>query len=268
MKSILKTINSFVFIFIIIIFLTPLRAKTGIIFAGFEGNSIQHASKGIEENNGFAEDMEAAMKLHEEAKDYNDEYKASQAFVELTDKYPSEWLPVYWSSYLYTQLINILVQDSSVAPEGTTIEDMILTSQEHLNTAKERKGKMTASEEADFHNLQGLIYFFKARTAKTEDEKNKYLSMRTKTISKAITLEPDNPNALVMAATELIRYGYNEEDLQKVVGGKLLLESAKATYEKGNSNRSMTTYWAKDFVNFWLRVANDTIRNFGQNSVN
>lgn len=73
------------------------------------------------------------------------------------------------------------------------------------------------------------------------------------------TITPDNPNAWVMAATELIRFGYNEDDLQKVIAGKVLLERAKTAYET-HDNTHITTYWARDFVNFWLNFADRLIK--------
>jgi len=238
----------------------PIASNDGISHLAYSKHTVASITS-------LAEEMEAALKLHEDAKDYAGEVKAAEAFAKITEKYTSEWLPAYWASYLYTQLTNILVRDITVAKEGTTIDGMISKSQKYLDLAKERKGEMTTSEQADFHNLQGLIYFFKARTAEIEEYKNQHLEERTKSISLAINLDAQNPNAQVMAATELIRYGYNEKDLQKVLGGKLLLENAKKTYQNRKTKRSMTTHWAEDFVNFWLGFANKTIKEYGENEV-
>jgi len=214
----------------------------------------------------FAADFESAMAdamaLHRGAKNFSGELKSAEAYRKIAAEYPKAWLAPYWQAYIYTQLTNILVGNPETAPEGVTAAQTLSRASDALEESKRRLVEPDALARAELHNLNALIQFFHARTSPDAGSRDRFLAARTKALNASIALAPDNPNAYVMAATELIRLGYNEKDLQKVLAGKSLLIAAKDAYDGTNDEYHLTTYWARDFVNFWTGFAERTIENY------
>lgn len=196
----------------------------------------------------FAKEMKAALLHHDTASIVTTEVVALQAFEKLMKKYPEEWLPAYWASYLCTQIAR-LEGRSPEFPKDMNAKELLQRSQQYFDYADKALAEKTKQEQSDFHVLQGFIYsFFAGTIAKNGEEKGKYFSMMDQEYRKAIKANPTNPLFLVLKA---IRLGTSPESQYGDVAAAIaLLEYCKQIYDAA-PNRALTTYWNKDFIGFW-----------------
>lgn len=205
---------------------------------------------GIQAQN-VTKDMTKALKLHEVSKTAKEQYQALLNMETVMKDYPKEWRPIFWASYQCTQMAMLegRVKDF---PEATTAKKLLDKSQNYLDMVMKQAGKKIGNNtRADFHVLQSLIYSFKQGMSKSEENATKYKELNEKHIGIATNLNPNSPNLLVFAATHPSLGRAKEVSYAQILASIHLLKLAKAEFEK-SSERSMTTNFSQDFIQFWL----------------
>ncbi len=199
----------------------------------------------------FAQEMEAALTIHDTSSSVASELVALDRFRALTKKYDREWLPGYWTAYLCTQVARLKGRAPDF-PADLEPKELILEAQEHLERASKVKGQKTSVEQSDFHMLQGFIYtWMDWIVASTEAEKKKYDELRQAEYKAAVRENPRNPLMYVMAGIDLTGKDHDYKDMAAGIG---LLDYAEQIFDRA-PKRSMTTYWNKDFIDFWRSSA-------------
>ncbi|MEP1097712.1 MAG: hypothetical protein ABJG78_21515 [Cyclobacteriaceae bacterium] len=207
---------------------------TGLVFLCFAGFS---------QSKKFANDIKQALYIHDTASSAASEAVALSAFKDLTEKYPNEWLPSYWTAYLSTQVFRLKARPDF--PKDLDPNEVLLDSKTYLEKSKTIKGEMTEREQSDFLMLEGFIYGF-LKFSVPEEEEGPFVEQEKRKYQEAMKYNSRNPLMYVMKGITLLQ----EEDYQDIVAGIGLLDYAEQTFEK-SENRGLTTYWNKDFIKFW-----------------
>lgn len=191
----------------------------------------------IAQDKGFEEGMKAGFDLFTEGEAFEDWVKAAEDLTSLGKQYPQEWLPEYWSSYLYTQLVRGLPEDP---PTGVTATILLNESQKNFDKAFQKIKNPTAEIRSDFHALQALIYAFNGNSSKEEIE-----------FKKAIQANPNNPLIDVSLATDLVK----RNDYTSLYSARILFLRAKNIYNSRTKPRYMSTHWNEEWLGYWLPQA-------------
>ena len=191
----------------------------------------------------FSNDIKETLYIHDTASSAASEVVALNAFKDLVEKYPNEWLPSYWTAYLSTQVYRLWNRPDF--PKDLDPKKVIQDANVYLEKATKIKGDMTAEEKSDFLMLEGFIYGF-TRFTVPEEEEGPFLEKQKMKYQDAMKHNPKNPLMYVMKGITLLQ----KDDYQDVVAGIGLLDYAEQTFEK-SENRGLTTYWNKDFIKFW-----------------
>lgn len=200
--------------------------------------------------------MKEALQLHTDAGNFKEESEATAAYVEIGKDYPDQWLPLYWASYLNTQLANILGRVPD-APENAEPKEFLEQAQKHLDEASRRLTDSTDSILSDFSALQTLIHMFHARMAKDEKVQERARNEAEKSLKTATRLKPRNPLIFVMVATNLLRK--EGLDINRAIAAEALLQEAKDIFETA-PERALTTHWNQEWIDlFWLNHATSTV---------
>jgi|GEM_PF-5996441 len=215
----------------------------------------------------FQEDMKAALTIHDTTKTVRGEIEAMNAFKALSKKYSGQWLPDYWAAYLCTQVARLKGRVDDF-PDDLDPRALIYEAQQHFDTADKRLPQKSTTQQSDFHMLQGFIYNFQNWiVAETEEEKERYTQLRKVEYKAAARLNPRNPLLMVLNGIALTG---EDKTYQEVIAGIVLMEKADEIFSAA-PNRSMTTYWNKDFIPFWKSRAEKrlaTLLNDERSSVN
>jgi hypothetical protein len=194
----------------------------------------------------FANEMRAALHLHDTAKVINSELASLEAFKKLAEKYPNEWLPGYWAAYLCNQIARLSGRDPNF-PKNLTKQGLIDQSTKYIGIAKKNASKVTEQEKSDLYALQGLLYSIV--------EGSKYDTLMQDEYKKAIKINPSNVNLQVQFAIGLTRENLKYQNL---VTALAIFDNANQFFSK-IENRALTTYYSKDFVGFWRGQAMDKL---------
>ena len=190
----------------------------------------------------FQAEMKEALTIHYTTTSVMGEIEALNAFKSLSKKYPNQWLPDYWAAYLCTQVARLKGRVDNF-PEDLDPRALIFEAQQHFDSANKR-----LPQQSDFHMLQGFINNFQNWiVAETEEDKERYTQLRKIEFKAAARLNPKNPLLMVLNGIDLTG---EDKTYQEVIAGIILLEKADEIFSAA-PNRSMTTYWNKDFIPFW-----------------
>lgn len=196
---------------------------------------------------GYVEKMKSAYHMHDIAATYADESAVIEKYEQISEEYPSEWLPNYWSSYIYTQLGNRLEKTPDIGQKRTVL---LNKAQEQLNLAKSKVKEVSSDVESDLHALQSLIYLFRGFGTDVESEKEKYGSMYKAQIAKALAKDSQNPLILVLMGTDLIS---DDNTLSQILSGHLMLKRADELFKAENTPRGLSTQFNREWLElFWL----------------
>lgn len=172
--------------------------------------------------------------------------QAVELLEKIAEKEPNNWVAPYWASYISTQVINS-ERNNSVYLEKA---------EKHFANAESIfLKKPDASAKPYFHALQSLIYRFKSSSfIRKQDWKSygEWQKKSTQELNKGITMSPNNPVLMVLAATGIGRN--REKDLRQTIAAIALLEKAQAEFKKINDRSPADiTYWNEHWINFWLK---------------
>ncbi len=200
-------------------------------------------SIGFSQSKRFATDIKETLYIHDTASSIASEIVALNAFKDLVEKYPNEWLPAYWTAYLSTQVWRLY--DRPEFPKDLDAEKLLWESKDYLDKSVRIKGDMSDEERSDFLMLEGFIYGF-MEYAVPEEKKEEYENLRKAKYKEATKYNSRNPLMFVLQGTNMIR----KDKYQEVATGIWLLDYAEQIFEKAD-NRGLTTHWNKDFIKFW-----------------
>ncbi len=192
----------------------------------------------------FANDIKETLYIHDTASSVTSEIVAYNAFKELVDKYPNEWLPGYWTAYIGTQVSRLYGRPGY--PEELKPRELLEECKAFLDQSVSVKGEMNAGERSDFLMLEAFIYGFMAVTIVDDDERADMKELEDQTYQRAMRHNPRNPLMYVLRGINLL----GREDYRDIAAGIGLLDYAEQIFEKAE-NRGLTTYWNKDFIKFW-----------------
>jgi len=198
------------------------------------------------QNVNLEEGMKNGFDTFTKGKTFEEWIKGAKIMNELGQKYPNEWLPNYWASYLYTQLTFNIPKDNP--PKGITSKSIVDEAQKNLDLALQKVNDMRPDIRSDFHALQTLIYDFRQWTNKDENIKAEFLDKRQFEIKQAIMLNSNSPLVDVIIGTDLIK----RRDLTSVYAGRILLLHAKKKYDERLVPRYMSSHWNEQWINHWL----------------
>nr|WP_299169026.1 hypothetical protein [uncultured Allomuricauda sp.] len=198
----------------------------------------------------FSEEMQKGFDTYSNGETFLDWKKGAEILEKVSESYKDQWLPNYWASYFYTQLVRNIPKDNR--PEGVTEELLLKKSQENIDKAYGRIKKMNKEIKSDFHALQSLIYNFSEWTSGNEALKKEFREKAETELKKAISANSNNPLADVIVATNLVKKG----DYQSVYAGRVLLLTAKRKYDMRIEPRYMSSHWNEQWIGYWLGSAN------------
>ena len=200
----------------------------------------------------FAAELRAALDIHDRASSLEEQAEALDAFQKTAARYPDRWRAHFWTAYEETQIAMLRKRQE---PEAD-LDDYLVRAQHHLSKAEELHKAASERERSSFAALQGLIYRFRAWFDETEAESWRERSSRA--IQRAAAIDPNNPVVLVMISTELVRRGRQDEDYSLLLAASHLMrrgQEAAATI----SDRSQTTFFNSEWIQFWLPSAEKTL---------
>ena len=206
----------------------------------------------------FSVEMKSALDLHDKAKTVAQEIESLEAFKKLINKYDNEWLPSYWAAYLCTQIARLdgVVDDF---PNNLSGKDFLKESQEHFENAKAKLKSPSEDQSSDLFALEGFIYsFYPSIMVKSKMEREMYRLKSKIKYDKAIKLNPRNPLIYVL---EGVNHTSKSEGIFDLTIAIALFDHAEGIFLK-ESNRALTTYWAKDFLRFWRSQAEEKINEY------
>ncbi len=196
------------------------------------------------QNRELAADLLYAIHIHDTAQVVKSELVSLEAFEKLVKKYPNEWLPSYWAAYLCTQIARLDGRDPGF-PKSLSYEEMIGKAETHFAACKAKAININTVEKSDLHAMQGFIYTFLRKAIN-----DKYDSLVQREYKKSLAINPLNVNLQIQFAIGLSnRAGSSYQDLVTALG---IFEYNRIFFGKID-NRALTTYYAKDFVDFWRR---------------
>jgi len=196
----------------------------------------------------FQESIAAALEVHESSKSPKEQLRGLEQMEQVTKAYPEEWLPLFWAAYQCTQMS--MLKDREDYPEQLDPSELLDRSETYLGKAR---GLVEADPndtiQSDIYALQSLIYTFREGSASDSIQSNSYSTLKREAWHAALKLYPDNPTMMVFAATQLARS--NDATFAELVGAAQLMKQANAQFEEAGE-RSMTTYFNKEWIPFWL----------------
>lgn len=208
--------------------------------------------------NSFSEEMKSALDLHDKAKTVTQEIESLEAFKKLISKYDDEWLPSYWAAYLCTQIARL----DGVAdgfPNDLSGKDFLTESEEYLTITKKRLTSPSDNQLSDLYTLEGFIYsFYPSIMVKSKMERDMYRLKSKIKYDKAIRLNPRNP---LMYVLEGVNHTSKADEIFDLTVAIALFDQAERIFLQ-ESNRALTTYWAKDFLRFWRAQAEKKINEY------
>ncbi|PWL39471.1 hypothetical protein DKG77_01135 [Flagellimonas aquimarina] len=198
----------------------------------------------------FSDDMKTGFDTYSNGETFSDWKKGAEILEKVSESYKDQWLPNYWASYFYTQLVRNIPKDNR--PEGVTEELLLKKAQENIDKAYGRIEKMNQKMKSDFHALQSLIYNFSEWTSVNEVLKKEFHEKAETELKRAISSNSNNPLTDVIVATNLIKKG----EYQSVYAGRVLLLNAKSKYDMRIEPRYMSSHWNEQWIGYWLGSAN------------
>lgn len=209
------------------------------------------------DKSGYEKSMKAALFMHDTASAFASEQAVADLYEEIGRKYPNEWLPNYWASYIYTQLANIhgRVPDT---PENIGKKELLDMAQEQLDKAKEKNKNADHLTQSDFHALQAFIHFFKLHFARSsiqpEEIINKEKEAYQENMKVSLRLNKSNPLTMVLIGTSMM--SKPDVDFRDALAAKTLLEKANELFKQSDTPRALTTHWNQEWLGlFWLKNA-------------
>ena len=209
---------------------------------------------GFAQSKKFANDINETLYIHDTASSVASEIVAYEAFKELTEKYPDEWLPGYWTAYIGTQVSRLYGRPGY--PEDLDPRALLEECKTYLDKAVSVKGEMSDEEKSNFLVLEAFIYGFMAVTISDDAERAEMKELEDKTYREAVKYNIKNPLMYVLRGINLL----GRDDYQDILAGIGLLDYAEQIFDKAE-NRGLTTYWNKDFIKFWRSRGQDKLKN-------
>ncbi len=195
--------------------------------------------------------MSEALDIHVKAKTVHEEVKAMEAFAQVTEDFPNEWLPKFWAAYMCTQVGRLEVRVDDF-PEHLSAKGLLKDAEKYLKDIYKKKDGFSKREMTDVILLDALITRFTGSYADRDKEKSYYDLEKVK-YQEATTYDPESPNLYTVFAITLIDQSNEPNkphvymDLVNAIG---LLDHADRLFGK-EPNRAMTTNYSVDFVKFW-----------------
>ncbi len=200
----------------------------------------------------FGPALRAALDIHEKSSSLEEQAKALEAFRKTVERHPGRWLAHFWTAYEETQ---IAMLRKRAKPEAD-FNDYLERAQNHLAKAQELHTSATDRERSSFAVLQGLIYRFHAWFDEAEEES--WSARSAQAVQTGAKIDPDNPTVLVMLATELTNRGRQDKDYILLLAGIQLMNRVQHELE-AVPDRSETTYFNSEWIQFWLPGAEEAI---------
>ncbi len=193
--------------------------------------------------------MLQALEIHERATTFEEELTSAQSFKKISDSNPNEWLPAYWTSFLYSQA-GRLTKDK--LKYYKIAFDYYARSKKNMGTPSKKQVVYLMALKALLSNLSQGPNFAMGNTKKgiqlAKDEKE--------AINKGLAAHSDHPLVLAMLGTKTLNEGFRAKpspDLSKIVMGKTILERAKKLYEeKTQKDKLIPDQWNKTWIDVWL----------------
>ena len=197
---------------------------------------------------GFADELRAALKLHDDSSTFDEQNAALHAFRDVTERYPDEWRGHFWAAYEETQ-ISRLVRMNRGQGEGP-ISGYLDRSVEHLDHVKSLAPALSARDRSSIATLLSLIYQFRIPDEEGDDAED-WMAQAQDYLAEAMRLDPANPVVQVFIGTSLVRNGGEEVSIVTLAAAITVMEVAEEAMAKV-TDRAMTTNYNSEWLPFWL----------------
>lgn len=197
----------------------------------------------------FYREMETALNIHDTSSTLASEIMAANTFEKTADRYPLQWLPCFWASYIHSQIARLYLMEKKTEAATQSFKQ----TQYYFDRIKVGAKSVSAIEQSSMEALQSLIYSLQKNLQK--DSATELNKKANDELIKAIQTNPNNPVVWVMIGTNLIAEGKQDKDSKKIVAGKILLESAEREFNSSVAHRSRTTNFNSEWLQFWIPEA-------------
>ena len=195
------------------------------------------------------DNMLKALEIHEKAKTFEEELKSAESFKKISDSNPKEWLPAYWTSFIYSQA-GRLTKDKLKYYKISF--EYYSRSEKNIGAPSRQQTLYLMALKALLSNLSQGPNFAAGNTKKgiqfAKDEKD--------AINKGLTAHSNHPLILAMLGTKTLNEGFRAKpkpDISKIVIGKAILERAKKLYSERTQDDKLTPdHWNKGWIDVWL----------------
>ena len=161
---------------------------------------------------------------------------------QLATAHPEYWRAQFWAAYFLTQIV-------MSHPEHRV--ERLDRAQKNLDAATIRAKKAQEYSPADFLSLQSLVYDFRRTTVEGE-AMDQFKLKSDQAEHGAFEADPQNPVAMVMAATNIINAGQRSKNWDQIMGGHALLLNAQKKFMDDERPRGLTTHFNSEWVRPWV----------------
>jgi len=201
---------------------------------------------GFAQNGQFKKDMKHALVLEDTASSYESVVKAAKNLERLSQKYPSNWLALYWTAHVYSQCAVFSVY----SPEKSKYSEYMDMAQAFYDKAWQAHKNKDKIDESDFYALQANIYSLRiGQYQYRQDWENvrKYAKLKGGSLQKAEQANPNNPMFWMLKGLNLLR-----DEKTRAEGRNILFEAIEK-YEKFPAKSEIHPRWGRQWIDFWLK---------------
>lgn len=210
------------------------------------------SSNAYAQSDSFYAFLDKALNKHIQSQGIQDSFSAIADFEQAIKDYPGRWEPHFWASYVNTQIARG-ISNTELAARSITRDDLLVSSQQHLDTIKEEMINASSELKSDYHTLQSLIYTFENAFAQSDQEQFEYGAKEKAEMNEALKANPENPVAWVLIGSDMYSAGLRDGDYGKVTAARVILTEAGKMFDAQKKTYiTQTTHWNASWYKYWL----------------
>lgn len=212
-----------------------------------------------------ANQASALRKLAKIVKAFEDEQDLSKGLalvdelVDLAEKNEGSWEVCLWTAYIHTQAGRWVKQEESDADGSSWLDE----AQRFLDKAESVRPPESKQVAASLHALRSLIASFRTWLPSDQVTRETYESLMAisrNELQQALKIDPENPAALVMVATNMIGDAMGSMDRVGLIAGLAVLDKTRDALKKAGSKKTSTAFWNAQWVESWTDRARGALK--------
>ena len=208
---------------------------------------VAYSFSAVAQKGGSTKKLTTAIQTFQDATDVYGMSQAILLFKEVSDKDAKQWIPNYWTAFVYSQTGRLSESPSEYYDSAQFYLDRVLAINE-----------LTTAQQSDAQVLQSLIHGLRANSFWSKGDREngmKYSSLDSDALKQAIILNRENPRVYLLSGTSLISDGLRNRDTGYLLAGGQMLELAKMKYEANKPSDELYPNWGEGWINFWKERA-------------